>query len=261
MPSPFPGMNPYLEHDHVFHGFHQDLCTEIKRAIVPQVRPNYIADTDVSIYIHEPTGEERLLGRPDVHVAEADRPDGTGRRRGGGATAVATPAVASAWLPTVDVVEIPFVKIMDRQTRRVVTVIEVLSRTNKVGDDRAAYLAKRNGIRRSDAHFIEIDLLRAGLPMPLETQVDAAYRVMLSRAGERPAVVLWPVRLRDRLPVVPVPLRAPDPDAVLDLQDVLHRVYDLGGYADHVYAHTPAPALHPEDAAWADGLIAGAARA
>jgi hypothetical protein len=55
---------------------------------------------------------------------------------------------------------------------------------------------------------------------------------------------------------MPVPLRAPDPDVWLDLQDVLHRVYDLIGYADYVYSITPQPPLHPEDAKWAEELVA-----
>ena len=254
MPSPFPGMNPYLEHESVFHGFHNRLIVEISNALVPQIRPAYIADTDVNVYIHELSGEERLLGRPDVHVAEqarASRPAGLPSQAGTPLVA----AVPSAWPPAVDVVEVPYVKVMDRQNRQVVTIIEVLSRTNKIGDDRAAYLAKRTQIRRSDVHFIEIDLLRGGLPMPLATLPDASYRVMLSRANERPDVSLWPVRLRDRLPEIPVPLRAPDPDVRLDLQELIDRVYDVGGYADYVYSLTPRPMLHPEDARWAEGLL------
>ena len=223
MPSPFPGMNPYLEHDSVFHGFHQNLIVEIMRALVPQIRPAYIADTDVNVYIHELSGDERLIGRPDVHVAAVAGRPAKGVPAAAGGFAVVAP-VASALPPAVDVVEIPYVKIMDRQKRQVVTVIEVLSRTNKLkGDDRAAYLAKRNQLRRSEVHFIEIDLLRAGEPMPLTNQPDADYRVVLSRHERRPEVVLWPIRLKDRLPVVPVPLRAPDRDVSLDLQDVVNR--------------------------------------
>lgn len=160
-----------------------------------------------------------------------------------------------------DVVKVPFLQIMDRETREVVTVIEVLSRTNKLaGPDRVAYLAKRSLLRRSPAHFVEIDLLRAGEPMPLTHQPDSDYRVVLSRRERRPDVELWPLRLRDRLPVVPVPLRAPDPDASLDLQAVLDRAYDLAGYADYAYRLTPPPPLHPADAAWAEELVrAGAA--
>jgi hypothetical protein len=224
MPSPFPGMNPYLEHEDVFHGFHQRLIVEISNVLVPLIRPDYIADTDVSVYIHELSGDERLLGRPAV-----------------------------------DVVEVPFVKIMDRQKRQVVTVIELLSRTKKLkADDRAAYIAKRKNLQRSEVHFIEIDLLRAGEPMPPTNQPDADYRVVLSRYEQRPEVSLWPLRLRDRLPPVPVPLRAPHSDVSLDLQDALDRVYDLGGYGDYIYGLAPMPPLHPEDARWAERIISEA---
>jgi hypothetical protein len=156
----------------------------------------------------------------------------------------------------VDVEELPYIKIMDREHQTVVTVIEVLSPTNKLNPaDRAAYVAKRATLLRTQTHFIEIDLLRSGEPMPLTVQPTSHYRVMLSRAPERPNVVLWPLRLRDRLPRIPVPLRAPDPDLSLDLQDVLHRVYDAAGYADYIHTRPPQPALHPDDARWAESLI------
>jgi hypothetical protein len=258
MPSPFPGMNPYLEHDTVFHGFHQRLVVEICNVLVPQIRPEYIADTDINVYIHELSGDERLLGRPDVHVAAVVSTGKPGFSPVASVGATMVSPIRSALPPAVDVVEIPFVKIMDRRNRQVVTVIEVLSRTNKLkGDDRAAYIAKRNDLRRSDAHFIEIDLLRAGEPMPLTNQPDADYRVVLSRQERRPAVDLWPIRLKDRLPVIPVPLRSPDPDASLDLQAVLDRVYDSAGYSDYVYGLTPQPPLHPADAQWAEGVAGG----
>lgn len=252
MPSPFPGMNPYLEHEDVFHGFHQNLAVEIQRVLIPQIRPGYIADTDVNVYIHELSGDERLLGRPDVHVAASNSARGVA----GMPTATATVRPIASALPAVDVVEVPYVKIMDRQRRQVVTVIEVLDRKNKLdGGDRAAYMAKRKLLRRSEVHFVEIDLLRAGEPMPLTNQPDADYRVVLSRHERRPDVSLWPIRLKDRLPSIPIPLRAPDSDALLDLQEVLNRVYDLAGYADYLYTLAPQPPLHPEDARWAEQSI------
>jgi hypothetical protein len=247
-------MNPYLEHESVFHGFHQNLIVEIQRALVPQIRPAYIADTDASVYIHELSGAERLLGRPDVYVADAG---GSGKVRtvaGAGQSSVAP--VPSAFPTAVDVVEVPFVKILDRESRHVVTIIEVLSPTNKLkSDDRAAYIAKRNQIRRSETHFIEIDLLRAGEPMPLVDQPTADYRVVLSRQEERPKVVVWPVQLRDPLPEIPVPLRSPDPDVSLDLAAVVNRVYDLTGYADYVYELPVQPPLTDADKRWSDDLI------
>jgi hypothetical protein len=51
--------------------------------------------------------------------------------------------------------------------------------------------------------------------------------------------------------VIPVPVRAPDSDARLDLQFVLDRIYDDAGYADYVYDQDPHPRLSAEDALWA----------
>ena len=39
MPSPFPGMNPFLEHPLVWQDFHQSLVTRIRDALAGQVRP------------------------------------------------------------------------------------------------------------------------------------------------------------------------------------------------------------------------------
>jgi len=66
---------------------------------------------------------------------------------------------------------------------------------------------------------------------------------------------LWPIGLRERLPVIPVPLKTPDGDAQLDLQKALHHVYDASGYEDYIYAGPPDPPLAADDQAWAESLI------
>jgi len=60
--------------------------------------------------------------------------------------------------------------------------------------------------------------------------------------------------LRDRLPVVPVPLHTGQPDATLELQAILDRVYDKGGFAFLIYDGVPDPPLDDEDSAWAQEL-------
>ena len=66
---------------------------------------------------------------------------------------------------------------------------------------------------------------------------------------------MWPLRLRDRLPVIPIPLQNPDGDVHIDLQQIVHRIYDAAGYADYIYGGKPQPPLHPSDAAWAATLV------
>jgi hypothetical protein len=159
-------------------------------------------------------------------------------------------------LPLVERIGLSYVEIRDRRSRRLVTVVELLSPSNKrAGSDREQYEYKRAEILASQTHLVEIDLLRGGDRMPFEEPVECAYCVMVSRYRDRPRAGLWTMGLRDPLPRVPVPLLDNDPDAELDLQMLLHRLYDTGGYADFIYDSEPDPPLSPEDAAWARGLI------
>jgi len=130
-----------------------------------------------------------------------------------------------------DVVRVPqrWLTISDLKGKKVVTVIELLSPANKApAKDRGAYLDKREAIFSSDAHFVEIDLLRGGEPMPFEDCPASDYRIAVSRVMQRPTVEIWPFGLRDPIPIVLVPLKAGDPELPIDLKEVLDSVYDGG---------------------------------
>ena len=255
MPSPFPGMNPYLEQDDAWQNFHQHFMTVVLELLVPQVRPSYIVKLEEHVYIHELSEEERhFLGRADLAVTRAAGPVETQT----GVATLQAPAHGRI-LPVVDVERLAFIEVRDRHDRQLVTVLELLSPSNKkIGSDREQYLAKRRQLLAGSVHFIEIDLLRGGPRLPLENLPDCDYNVVVSRVEKRPEVDIWPIRLRDRLPVIPVPLRAPDSDARIDLQQLLDRVYDAAGYSDYIYSGGPQPPLHPADAAWARQFIPGA---
>jgi hypothetical protein len=252
MPSPFPGMNPYLEQEAVWLDFHERLCPTIAEHLTPQVRPGYVVRIDEHVYIHELPGEPRhLAGRADVSVARREAPHAEPAT----ATALAA-APARVQLPAIDVERISFVEIRDRLDRRLIAVIEVLSPTHKyAGPDREQYLTKRGQILASGAHLVEIDLLRGGPRLPMENSPACAYYVLVSRAEERPLADLWPIALRQQIPVIPIPLSSPHSDAQLDLQALLHRIYDAAGYEDDIYAGEPHPRLAPEDDAWARSLV------
>jgi hypothetical protein len=115
-------------------------------------------------------------------------------------------------------------------------------------------LAQRADFLSGTAHVVEIDLLRCDKPMPAEDRPEWVYSVLVSRAGERSRAGFWPIGLCDPLPVVPIPLRADDPDAQLDLCAVIDRVYDEAGYGYFLYEHPPVPPLDGAEAEWADGL-------
>ncbi len=172
--------------------------------------------------------------------------------------AVADPAEAPAegYLPVVDVERISCVEVRDRRNRQLVALIELLSPANKQpGSNRDQYLARRNEILAGPAHLVEIDLLRGGLRPPVERRPPCDYCILVSRSETRPRVGLWPVGLRERLPVIPIPLRAPDSDAKLDLQAAVHEIYDKARYQNYLYDGAPEPPLAADDAARARPFV------
>jgi hypothetical protein len=124
-------------------------------------------------------------------------------------------------------------------------------------DEVSEYLTRRERVLGSAAHLVELDLLRGGRPMPSANRPDCHDSALVSRVEDRPRKGFWPIGLRERLPEVPIPLRRPDGDARIDLQEVLHRVYDAYGYEDFLYGTPPEPPLSPEDAGWARQFITG----
>jgi hypothetical protein len=66
----------------------------------------------------------------------------------------------------------------------------------------------------------------------------------------------YPISVRQRLPVIAIPLREQDADVSLDLQAVMQRVYQDGPFASIDYRKPPAPPLRDADAEWASRLAA-----
>jgi hypothetical protein len=158
--------------------------------------------------------------------------------------------------PVVDIEREAYIEIRDRRTRELVTVIELLSPSNKrPGPDREAYIAKRDRLLHSGAHLVELDLLRGWERMPAETVSPCDYCVIVSRVEERPRAGVWRIALRERLPTIPVPLREPHPDALINLQEILNQVYDAAGYEDDLYDSEPIPPLRADDAQWARQFV------
>jgi hypothetical protein len=250
-------MNPYIERASVWHDFHESFLPLVREILTAQILPRYFIRIDEHIYLHElSTRERQLLGRGDILVpALAPAPS---------ATALAVPvmpAPAEVGVPAVDTEALSYLEIRDRDNNELITVLELLSPTNKyAGPDREQYLAKAWALQRRWVHFVEIDLLRGGPRMPWVDMPPCDYCVVVSRYEQRPKAGFWPIGLRERLPVIPIPLRRGDTDARLDLQEVLHHIYDAAGYAYHIYDGPPEPALPAEDDARAAQCLANAKR-
>ena len=254
MPSPFPGMNPYIERGSVWKDFHNSFLVCLRAALTPHLVPRYFVEIEESLYV-DPAGDDRhLFAIGDATVAEPMN----GAAGGRAVAAVAAPVTVT--IPKAGRKKARRLVVYDSRSREVVTVIELLSPSNKAGGaDREQYLRKRVKLLASAANFVELDLLRGGQRMPVRTLPPCDYYALVSRTAERPRVGLWPVGLRDPLPAVPIPLRAGEPEPRADLKAVLDRVYDEAGYAYRVYRDGPPdPPLGAEDAVWAGEVLAAA---
>lgn len=256
MSSPFPGMNPYLEHPTLWSGIHHRLITAIANDLAPKIRPNYIAAIEERVY--EMGGEASLLvGIPDVSVQSSQK---AVPRKPSSVTSTAQTIrqPTEVTLPFIEALTEGYLEIRSVETGEVITAIEVLSPKNKqsvVG--RLQYETKRQKILRSDSHLVEIDLLRQGKSMPiLETEIDSDYQILVSRSNIRPKAELYSFNLQDKIPQFILPLRSEDTEPIVDLQTLLHEIYDQGGYDLRLdYSRSTVPTLSNQDAVWVDELL------
>jgi uncharacterized protein DUF4058 len=255
MPSPFPGMDPYLE-GRVWPDFHHNLITAIQAALAPQVAPAYYVAIEERVTTIQ-VGSDEGTRLPDAAII----PTGAPAPPAGGGTAVAVAPEVSAVtvaLPLYDQVREGYLEIRDVEHHVVVTAIEVLSPTNKIHHEgRKKYQEKRRQVLSSATSLIEIDLLRAGEPMAMTPTPESDYRVLVSRDSEYPNAQLFPFSLRQPIPTVPVPLKFGENEAQLALQELVTQVYDRARYELrlHYRLPPPEPALSPEDAAWMAELL------
>jgi hypothetical protein len=259
MKSPFPGMDPYLEQR--WGDLHVSLITYIRDAIQPLLGADLRARSGERIYLESLDSESRQF-LPDVHVLELPRAS----RGAGGAAAVAEelevaePIIVRTHLEVTE----RFLQIIDVRTGgKVVTVLEILSPSNKTtGRGREEYLKKQSECVQSGVNLVEIDLVRSGKPTTLLKPTDvppgrvAHYHASVFRAAKPAELAYYPLPLKQRLPRLPIPLRATDRDVALDLQAVLDTAYDRGRYDDIDYSAPLRPSLDPADEQWARGLLA-----
>ena len=254
MPSPFPGMDPYLERRSIWPDVHNSFIVAMRDALAPQVAPAYYVAIEERTY-RVALDIAEFIGRPDAAIVAAPtemRPAGEAEP----ATAVGA-MVQTVVLPLYEEVREGYLEIRAAQTHAVVTAIEVLSPSNKVpGEGRRVYEEKRQQVLSTLTNLAEIDLLRCGEPMEMQPSPKADYRILVRAGWERPHARLYTCSVRHPLPEVPVPLRRGELEARLQLSGLLADMYDRARYDLRVdYRQPPEPPLSPPDAAWADELL------
>lgn len=240
MPSPFPGMDPYLE-GYLWADVHNALASKIRQLLVPLLRPRYTARLE--IYVVEDTAPEGEIGilYPDVEVVlRQPEPANPLLRLDSGV--VTTPALLRLPVMQPVTVRIPSVEIRDTAGNRLVTSIEILSPVNKREPGLTPYRQERQRLYGAAVHLIELDLLRRGTRLFNHPRLpDVPYLVALTRAHGS-AVELWPIALQQPLPIIPVPLCEPDGDVALDLGRALSEIYDEAAYELSIdYGQPPPP--------------------
>src|SRR5262249_7826148 len=127
--------------------------------------------------------------------------------------------------------------------------------SNKEEPDRSTYLARRNALLHHDVHVVELDLLLKGQRIPLGGPYPPGdFFALVSDAACRPNCEVYHWTLRQPLPPIPIPLRAPDPAVWTDLAAVFAVAYERGRYARSIdYTHPPAVSLRGEELTWVLG--------
>jgi hypothetical protein len=247
MICPFPGMDPYLEEPARWGGVHSRLINSISDFLADMVAPHFIVDIEERVYITSPDEPARWAVVPDIYVVTKPQAE----QQVLAPEQITAPTLVDPVYP----VEIRdrYLEIRDTRNQEVITTIEILSPSNKTTGEqmRDAFYRKREAVMRSTTHWIEIDLLRAG-ERPAEVTGKSDYYALLKRGGEPGPFEVWYFDLRDRLPIIAVPLRPPFPAIALDLQSIFEQVYKRAHYAESVdYTRTPpAPRLPPAERAW-----------
>jgi hypothetical protein len=254
MPSPFPGMNPYLELPALWHEFHNRLIVAISDALTPYLQPRYYVAVETRTYLDD-NNLELLVGIPDAIVLTTST------------TPVAKPtAIATQTRPKQIQIPMPvevkerYLEVREVGTHQVITIIEVLSPKNKRrGEGRTIYEKKRQRVLGSSSHLVEIDLLRENTPMPMiGVEGISDYRIVVSRATTRPMADLYEFQLREPIPSFSLPLKPNDPELAVDLQAVVLGVYERGSYHVRIdyYQPVPPPKLSETVQEWVDDLLA-----
>jgi hypothetical protein len=257
MPSPFPGMDPYLESRRLWRDVHNSLMIAIRDHLAPRVEPAYYVAVEERIIITP--GEAGALIIPDVAVLAAPEPIPPAGS-GGVAVLAAPPAIAAQTVavPLYERVRESYLELRAVEGDVLVTTIELLSPTNKLpGAGRPEYEAKRRQVFLSRTSLVEIDLLRLGPPMEMTPAPAADYRILILQGWEYPRAQLLAFALPQPIPEVAIPLREGEAPVLLPLGPLLNEVYDRARYTRRLrYAEPPPePPLAPEIVAWMDTLL------
>lgn len=218
MPSPFPGMDPYLEDERLWPSFQHHLVSCLYQILLPGLVDRYRARVLQRHYLTEQALFTSII-REEHHEEH--------------------------------------IEIRQRSDSRLVTLVDVVSPSNRTTPaGRQAYLEKRKEGRTCNASLVEIDLVLQGQPMldySREGLPDWDYAVTVTRSTQPERYEIYTATMQKRLPRFRLPLAADDRDTVLDLHTAFVRAYDQGNFADQIsYQSDPVTSLNGDHRKWLD---------
>lgn len=252
MPSPFPGMDPYIESSHRWAGFHNSFLVSCAHQLNRRLPKNYVARIEERLQILSEEEEREFGVIPDRMVSRSP-------------TVKRTPMAGSSTVATIEPYILPqdvewldepietFIRIQRFPDEEIVCALEMLSPSNKSGKGRSAYLAKRFEYRHQHINLVEIDLLLGGQRAPLLAPLPKAdYFAFVTRAPTRHQCNVFAWAVRDPLPTIPIPLGREAGDVPLNLKEAFDETYDGGRFEMLVrYGEDPPAQLSDADRAWA----------
>lgn len=250
MPSPLPGMNPFIEQPKLWSEFHSRMIVAIADELDVLLSGDYRVAVKKRIYLSQ-DDEQILIEIPDVAVTTTPDSKETSR------SAVAVVEPQTVELVELEEIQERYLEIREGTTGAVITAIELLSPKNKRTDEgRDAYLRKRQQVLSSASHWVEIDLLRGGKPLPVKGSTASDYRILVSRSGDRPQAQLYGFNLGQEIPAFAMPLRSGEQEPLLRLQPLVHRAYDKSRFELAIdYQQKLTPQLSSQEQEWVKALL------
>ena len=233
MLSPFPGIDPYLESQGYWQDLHASLTTYCRDALNDVLPESYVAHLGEQLRLVERRETQARTVYPDLTIMEGGPRQRTSTHSETAAGVLMLEPV-SIDLPVEELEEVRdlWIEIRRRPDRDLVTAIEILSPTNKQGEGYWQYQSKRRALIRQNVHLVELDLLVRGQRLPMgQGLLPGDFFAFVSRADRRLKCDVYAWSIRDRLPNIPIPLRSPDPDVILDLGALFALAYERGRYA------------------------------
>ena len=260
MPSPFPGMDPFFEGSRRWSDFHAAFINGICDELLRRLSLAYDARMNQQVQLVERAADEphamaggvTVVASPVQNLAAPEAATGVG-------SAVMEPVTLPLSQMSQERRHL-WIEIVTPEDERVVTVVEVLSPSNKRGDGLRQLAAKRRAAVLRGTNCVEIDLLlrgrRIGFAVP---RPRSDYRAVVVRAERPTEADLYGWAIQSPLPTIPVPLLPDDRNATLDLKAAFDQTYDQKHYRRRLpYEREPAAAADPATLAWARRVLADA---